>query len=716
MAVVYRGIDELLGRPVAVKLLRDQFAGDGEFVERFRREAQAAASLSHPNVVQIFDVGQDDGRHFIVMELVDGRNLKAVLKERGRLEPVAATAVALGVARALAHAHRHGLIHRDIKPHNILLTAEGLVKVADFGIARAASATSLTEVGTILGSVHYFSPEQARGETIGASSDLYSLGVVLYEMLCGRLPFVADSPLAVALKHLHDAPAPLRAFVPDVPEALERCVMQALAKRPADRPASADAFADQLRRAVPQAEAYSVAELVRPAEPLMQQTPRRAGSVTVAAAGQAAAPGEPSQSTRVVGRPAAGTDSPPGGNGRAPQRRPRPSPARGRRRGLVWAFALAFMVGVAASAGTLSDLLFPQEVLVPNIVGRAGTEAQALLAQRGLAYGVDRYVPSASVPAGFVVSQDPEPGRQVRQGRKVWATLSTGPELERVPDVVGLSLRDARVLITQRGFVLGTVSEGYAPDRLPNTVIFQEPAAGSELEKGRAIDLIVSRGREPLSSVTLPDFTGMELTRVAQELERLGLKMGATWPEYNSHYPPGTVIDQNPQPGIQLEQGSAVGLVYSQGPPPQAFAALSPPETPGPRPAPGQAPGDRASPQATEAPSEDAARLPESDPSRAAAPAVPGSGGLPAGPAPVGAGGSKWHSAEVSIQVPPGPAREVVVLVIDDFGPSEALRKVAPGGSLIVERVRGRGMAPRFQVYVDGRMVQEAPFPTAMGQ
>ncbi len=282
--------------------------------------------------------------------------------------------------------------------------------------------------------------------------------------------------------------------------------------------------------------------------------------------------------------------------------------------------------------------------------------------------------------------------------------------------MVGLSLRDARVLITQRGFVLGTVSEGYAPDRLPNTVIFQEPAAGSELEKGRAIDLIVSRGREPLSSVTLPDFTGMELTRVAQELERLGLKMGSTWPEYNSNYPPGTVIDQNPQPGIQLEQGSSVGLVYSQGPPPQAFSALSPPETPGASSAPGQAPGDSRSPQAPESPSEATSRQPEGSSSRGAAPAVPGAGAVPAGPAPAGAGASKWHSAEVSIQVPPGPAREVVVLVIDDFGPSEALRKVAPGGALIVERVRGRGMAPRFQVYVDGRMVQEAPFPTAAGQ
>ena len=721
MAIVWRAVDERLGRPVAIKVLREQFASDAELVERFRREAQAAASLSHPNVVQIFDVGRDGGRPFIVMELVDGLSLKELLRRHGRLSPPAAVAVAVGVARALAHAHRHGVVHRDIKPHNILLTTEGLVKVADFGIARAASATLLTQAGTVLGSVHYFSPEQARGQAIGPASDLYSLGVVLYEMLTGRLPFTADSPIAVALQHVQEAPPPPRRLRPEVSAALERCVLHLLAKEPGQRPPSAEAAAEELRACEPQAEAFPLVGLLR--------------ALPVAEAGQRLSDASPGgQATQVVVGLGRGQGPTPAVDGQTPARGPRAIAAgaprkeaeattvaatsgRGqpprRRRPLRWAFVGAFLAGLTAAGGTLSDWLFPREVGVPNVVGRPEAEARAILQRSGLDYAVDRRVYSSLVPAGYVVSQDPEPGRQVREGRKIWATVSLGPEVGEVPDVVGRPLRDARVMLTQQGFVLGTVEEGYAPDVPPNTVVAQDPPGAIRLEKGRPVNLVVSRGREPLAAVRLPDFTGMQVSDVAAELQRMGLTLGATWAEH-SPQPQGTVIDQNPQPGAEVSQGDRVDLVYSQGPaiPEPAAAAGRPagptgPASPGLRAEESGGVGAGGPPAAGQEPSSAPAGRPgAAPPARPAPPTPPGGDG---GAATAG----KWRTAEVTVQVPQGPDQEVVILVIDDFGPSEAFRRVVPGGSVLVEQVHGRGEQARFQVYIDGRMAQDAPFPGA---
>ena len=247
MAVVYRARDGLLGRIVAIKILREQFASDSEFLTRFRLEARAAASLSHPNVVNIYDVGEDRGVHYIVMEYVQGRNLKEMIRSRKPMPVAEACAIGLQIARALEAAHQRELVHRDIKPHNILIMPDGTVKVTDFGIAQAASSASLTQTGTVIGSVHYFSPEQARGESVDAASDIYSLGVVMYEMVTGRLPFTGDNPVAVALKHLQERPIPPSHLNPDVPAALERMILKMLAKEKADRYRSAAQLIQDLR-------------------------------------------------------------------------------------------------------------------------------------------------------------------------------------------------------------------------------------------------------------------------------------------------------------------------------------------------------------------------------------------------------------------------------------------------------------------------------------
>lgn len=691
MAVVYRAVDELLGRPVAVKMLRDQFTADREFVERFRREAQAAASLSHPNVVQVFDVGQDNGAHYIVMEFVDGKSLKQVLQQQGRLSPEAAVAVALSVAKALAHAHRHGLIHRDIKPHNILITAEGLVKVADFGIARAASASSLTDSGTVLGSVHYFSPEQARGQSIGAASDIYSLGIVLYEMLTGTVPFTADSPIAIAVKHINDPVPPLRPQRADIPPGLERCVLHALAKSSQHRPASADAFYEELRRAVPEAEEFPTVTLVQ--RPANAPRKRPAAPEPPPALEYGGADGA---ATRVVPRAPAPLAEEAGHD----EQEAHPAtatidPSRRGKRLIRWAFAAAFLVGLAWwGSARVAGLLFPQEVLVPNIVGLSEAEAKASLAKQGLLYAVDQGVYSENVAKGYVIRQDPEAGRRVREGRKIWVTISLGPQVGAVPDVVGKTLREAQLVITQSGFVLGGVSARYDP-RLPaNTVVLQEPAAGSELEKGRPVNLVVARGDQPVQKVTIPDLIGLPLDEVRSRLQALGLSLGVTWAEYDQRYPPGTVIDQNPAPGSEVDQGSSVDLIYSQASPSAGGQPAEETAAGGQKPAEPQPP----------APPEPAGKAPEQAATETTS----------ASDAAAGAEAQKkWRTAEVNIQVPWGEDKEVVILVIDDFGSYEVFRRTLPGGTYVVERVRGRGSSAHFQVYIGGRMVKDEPFPPA---
>ncbi|NLG83323.1 MAG: Stk1 family PASTA domain-containing Ser/Thr kinase, partial [Firmicutes bacterium] len=249
MALVYKAECSVLARPVAVKILRPQFAADAEFVERFRREAQAAARLSHPNIVTVYDVGQDKGLNYIVMEYVPGENLKEIIKREAPFTVARALNIARQICEALHHAHQHNIIHRDIKPHNIIITPEGLVKVTDFGIARAVSASTLTQDGAVLGSVQYFSPEQAKGAPVGVASDLYSLGCVLYEMLTGSVPFKGESPIAIALKHIQEDPAPLREFRPGIPATVENLVARALAKDPALRFPSALAMLRAIKAA-----------------------------------------------------------------------------------------------------------------------------------------------------------------------------------------------------------------------------------------------------------------------------------------------------------------------------------------------------------------------------------------------------------------------------------------------------------------------------------
>ncbi|MCL6449818.1 MAG: PASTA domain-containing protein [Acetobacteraceae bacterium] len=546
MAEVYRARCTYLNRPVAVKVLRPEFAGDEEFVQRFQREAEAAASLSHANIVSIYDVGREDGSYYIVMEYVPGQTLKELIRRRGRLDVALAVDIASQICDALRHAHGQGVIHRDIKPHNILLTPDLKVKVADFGIARAGS-PSITQAGTVLGSVHYFSPEQARGGPTGAKSDIYSLGAVLYEMLTGRMPFEGETPIAVAMKHLDEPLVPPSRHEAGIPPAVEAVVLKAMAKSPRLRYQSAEEM---------------LADLDAARACLAGAAPGR----RVRVGRRARAP---------VGPGGFGGEAVEGGGG-----------SMGQRKRSRWTLAAVLFVAAAVVGGGLYGVLWFRAwmnvptVAVPEVVGLSLREAQARLEANGLAWAVvaERY--EKDVPANQVVAQDPAPGEVVRQGRQVDLTVSLGPRLVEggVPDVVGLNLTQARVILQDARLEVGRVVRKFDPLVAEDCVISQNPRAGTAVAEGTAVDLEVSQGPFPQE---MPSLLGLTLEQARLQLSDLGLVEGVVTEREVPGMFPGTVLEQVPAPGEKVQVGAAVDLVVVAG-------AQPPPGTP-----PGQVPGSR---------------------------------------------------------------------------------------------------------------------------
>lgn len=691
MAKVYLATDLLLHRAVAVKMLHDRFAGDREFVERFRREAQAAASLSHPNVVSIYDVGEDDGTHYIVLEYVKGRNLKDILRRYGPLPIPQAVFVARAVAAALAAAHRQGLVHRDIKPHNILITDEGRVKVTDFGIARAASSSTLTQTGAMIGSVHYFSPEQARGLAAGPETDVYSLGVVLYEMLTGKVPFTSETPVAVALKHIQEEPPSPRRYRPRVPETLEAIVMRAMAKEPKDRYPSPEHMLLDLRefqrQYTPEAEELALLDEEddwwgsgaedfpeeetgrRRPEPRWERPP---ADEEEGDEGDIEERDGPTRVMTAIDLPSAELgshedDSSPslGGSSRRRARR------KGLGRWIAAAVVAALLyVALVQGAPAVMNWIFPPDVQVPDVVGRHLDDARDILRDAGLEYALARRVHHPEVPEFHVIAQHPDPQRVVKAGRVVELAMSLGPEIAEVPDVTGLPEREARLILTQQGFTLGSVEEEFRLDVDPNEVVGQFPEPGQPWERGKPVDLWVARAQVEGPRVALPDFRGLTLEEMRAELARLGLHEGQVWPEPTDRVPPGRIIDQNPPPGQEADMGTAVAFVYSVS--------------------------------LREQTGDDGAAGTQSQ-------------HTPAGPARTEPAAAAQEPVlrryvDASVYVPEGVAQEVVIIVIDDFGAREVFRDTLEGGTRLVRPVEVRGSGARVQVYMGGAMVRDVGF------
>jgi beta-lactam-binding protein with PASTA domain/tRNA A-37 threonylcarbamoyl transferase component Bud32 len=543
MADVYQGQDELLGRKVAVKVLHAQYSTDDAFVKRFRKEAQAAANLTHPNIVGIYDWGQIDSTYYIVMELVDGRSLREVLKSEGALLPRRAIEISADVAAALSVAHRSGLVHRDIKPGNILLAPDGTVKVTDFGIARAwDDSQELTKTGAVMGTATYFSPEQAQGATADERSDVYSLGVVLYEMLTGTPPFRGDSPMAVAFQHVSQNAAPPSTVNPDVPAELDRIVMKAMAKDPAQRYQTAEALRTDLWRT------------------LQGEPP--------AAASQAPAPAPDDQSATRTMAPVPPATVPPDQAYRSLEEPPSTN--------------LAFVVGTFALLATLAVLVFlvlrqlsgpdtpvADLIAVEDVSGLTEEDALRAIQAQGLV-AIPNRENSDAVDSGLVIRTDPAAGSQVEEGATVTVIISAGIEQFPVPSLVGLDQTTAVDLILRQGFQLGQVIPDAESTAAPGTVISQEPLGNVTAPAGATVDIVVAAGPETVALSDLTDLTERDATAA---LQSLGLFFEIQT-EFSDEVDRGRVIRTTPDAGVELAIGATVTLVVSDGPEPVVVPSL----------------------------------------------------------------------------------------------------------------------------------------------
>jgi len=542
MAEVFEARDLLLDRPVALKVLFAELSTNPTFVERFRREAQSAASLAHPNIVSVYDWGPANSTYFIAMELVRGTTLADLVRESGTVAPARAAVIGADVALALVFAHRHGVIHRDIKPSNVLITEDGIVKVADFGIARAiTNDEDLTQTGAVLGTATYISPEQARGEDLDGRSDIYSLGVVLYEMLTGTPPYLADTPIAVAYKHVTETPVAPRSINPAIPVALETIVLKCLQKDRANRYEDAA----QLR-----------ADLLR----FIDDRPIRASTVELAdAAGPTVALQEvPSTATRTQYlTPIQSTSSIPV---------VQPVPAKRRRRRWPWLVAALILILAALGAYFGPKLLAARhpsvpavvEVTVPSLLGAGEQGATSALRS-------DHLVPSvrfkdSSVSSGTVIGEHPGGGTRVRRGTVVVLTVSSGPAMVVVPKVTGESSSSAEAALLAMGF---NVSTNYQHDRAAQgTVIAESPAAGKSASKGSTVILTVSSGP---ATIAVPDVAGESLAQASNKLGAAGLQVGTVTYQASSSVASGDVISTSPSVGTQVAPNSTVNLVVSSG-------------------------------------------------------------------------------------------------------------------------------------------------------
>ena len=535
MAKVFQGTDTVLGRAVAIKVLAPRFADDEGFVQRFRREAQAAASISHPNIVSVFDTGSDGGVHYIVMEYVEGRTLAEFLAGGGRIMPDRATAIAQDVCRALDAAHAQGVIHRDIKPGNIMLDPRGRVKVTDFGIARiTTTAETVEQTAAILGTVSYLSPEQAQGQPVDGRSDLYSVGCVLYEMLTGRPPFLGDTPVAVASKQVLEQPVPPSRMNGDVAPDLDAVVLRALAKNPANRYQSAE----ELRR-----------DLERAAEGMpVEATPILAASATQVL-------DRPQQPTAIL---------------------PPPGPERRRS---TWVpvtvtLVLIALLGVLLwflAANLLGDDDQNTSVLieVPSVIGERRRAAEDLLREAGLEVGEVTQVPAAdeTQEPGTVIDQDPAAGTEVEEGAPVDLTIVAAPDVVVVPPLEGLSPDQVQLALDGIGLVAAFEEE--PSDTIPEGFVTRtDPPSGSEVEPGSTVTVFVSTG---VGTVAVPEVRCLAFNSALNRLDQAGLNgvISSDTVDINPSCPIGNkVAAQDPAAGTEVEPGSTVTLFAGEEPPP----------------------------------------------------------------------------------------------------------------------------------------------------
>ena len=537
MAVVFRAKDRLLSRNVAIKILRPEFTSDNKFVDSFRRESQLAASIVDPNIVNVYDVGREGNIYYIVMELVEGEPLSEIIKREAPLDPRRAANITRQIAMALSTAHKHQLIHRDVKPHNVIISAGDVAKISDFGIAQKIvpeEADTGVKKQTVMGSIHYFSPEQARGAYVDERSDIYSLGIVLYEMLTGKVPFDGETPVDVALKHMNQPMIPPSKLNPDIPQDLEDIVMKATAKLQKDRYGSADEMITDLS---------------------FVKFSRQAGS------------GKKNESEE-----------------KSPEETPEERKARLRaerqaekrrkliKAGIIAAVVLALML---TGIGIVSHILNKDKqeykiIDTPYVVGQSFDEAKQYLKQFLLELEVDMQV-SSNEPAGTILSQSPREDTTIKQGQTIKVTISLGPSTAAVPMLVGETEKNAKAMLESYGYKVGETTGGYSDEYAKGYVMAQDPSAGTPLDKGQTVNIVVSLGPESgppeIRTVTVPKLTQKTLAEAQRAIDDAGLSIGTITEQESSSVAEGCVISQSIGAGSKVDAGTEINIIVSLGAP-----------------------------------------------------------------------------------------------------------------------------------------------------
>ncbi|MGW7158429.1 Stk1 family PASTA domain-containing Ser/Thr kinase [Paenibacillus taichungensis] len=553
MALVYKAQDLLLNRNVAIKVLRQQFVHDEEFIRRFRREAQSAASLSHPNVVSVYDVGQEDDVHYIVMEYVEGKNLNEIIKERAPLQVDEAVRIASQIADALDHAHHNQIIHRDIKPHNILIGRNGRVKVTDFGIARAVTSTTITQTGSVVGSVHYFSPEHAKGIVTGEKSDLYSLGIVLYQMLTGQLPFLGESPISVALKHLQEEFDEPRKFNPLIPQSVENVILKSMRKNPQERYQSAKEMQTDLETCL-MPERRNETKIDFPDEDDIDQT-RVMPAIKP----------EPRGVTSTGAIPVMESDQ--------DNNKGKTKTKNWKKPALLISLTVLILIAMVGVVWYVKGMLVVPDVTVPNVIGQTEEKARQMLQDQGLVVSdnvIREY--KEDVDPGIVFDQTRNEGDVVKEGSEVQLSVGAEKELLKMIDLKDLSYDEAVKQLTELDIKEDQIQrkEEFSNDKSAGTVLSQTPGVNVEYDPAEVqIVLTVSKGSE---TIKMPDLKNRTRSEAESMLKSAGLILAQVQEESSYTVDEGKVTQQWPvEAGADVNPGDKITIFISTGYPPEAL-------------------------------------------------------------------------------------------------------------------------------------------------
>lgn len=546
MANVYLAHDMILDREVAVKMLRLDFVNDEEFIRRFHREAQSATSLTHPNIVSIYDVGEEDSLYYIVMEYVNGQTLKQYINQHSSLRVEKALDIMMQLTSAISHAHQNHIIHRDIKPHNILIDREGNVKITDFGIAMALSATSITQTNSVLGSVHYLSPEQARGGMANRKSDIYSLGIVMFEVLTGRLPFSGESAVSIALKHLQSETPSVRRWNSNIPQSVENIVLKATAKDPFHRYNSVDEMEEDIRTALdpermnePKFNIPIDDEATKAIPIITDDRPHKNLDETLV------------HSTDKVVQTKKETPE----KEKETKKKRKKWPAV-----LITTFLILAVLGLLTIT-FLPGLLAAKDVKIPDISGMELDEAISKLNLNGLEVEKQIEIPDDAIDQGKVIKTDPEIGTTVKENTKVTLYISTGKEKMELSDYVGRVYDDVFPLLENRIFKDIKKTEIYDESE-PGTILSQTPPGGDKVvPEDTELKFEVSKGPE---TIILKDLTQYTLKSAEDYASLVGLKI-ETEEKYDDKVPADMVISQNPKPKTEMNKGDTVTVIISKG-------------------------------------------------------------------------------------------------------------------------------------------------------